>query len=262
MMNSYFWKGLRLWMQGLLLLALRWAQWRTGFDPETGLSRASLPGRALAAVILLLFVIEAALCLRLPKGKRSYRNCMEPLGNKAVPALAAGSILLGPGILLSMDWSTLGIAAAAFGVAAALGMIFFVRQVRKNGAAPVLPLLPIMVYTVLFLLTVYIPEESNPVLAQYYLPVLAAALVACAFYQLAGFTCREGSVGWFVFFGDLAVPLCVASMADCGGNWGRMLVFFGFALALTQFLMVRRAEPGPEPAPKAENSSAQGTPQE
>lgn len=255
MVNSNYWKGLRLWLQGLLLLALRWAQLKTGFDPETGLSVSSVPGTILAVLIVLLIVVEAAVSFRLPKGKRSYLNCMDPLGKYAVPALIIGSFLLGPGGVLSMNFDTLGIVTAAFGVAATIGLIVFVRQVRKNEKTYTMALLPVMVFSVLFLLTVYIPEESNPVLARYYLPVLAAAMAACAFYQLAGLTCREGSLGWFAFFGDLAVALSLAAMADCAGNLGRMLTYFGAALVLTQFLMARRGEPLPEPEPKPEDEA-------
>lgn len=252
MMNTKYWKGLRLWVQGFLLLSLRWAQLKTGFDPETGLSRTSVPGMALAAIILLLAAAEAVWSIRLPKGKRSYLNCMEPIEKNAVPALVGGSFLLGFGGLLSLEWGPLGILSAACGIAAAVGLIIFTQQLRKNGKVQMPALLPSMVFSVLFLLTVYVPEESNPVLARYYLPVLAAALSACMFYQLAGFTCREGKLRWFVFFGDLSVVLCLAAMADCAGRWGRMLVYFGFALVQTQFLMVRRADPLPEPAPKTE----------
>lgn len=254
MMNSTYWKGLRLWVLGFLLLSLRLAQLKTGFDPETGLSWASAPGTALAVVIVLLIGLEAAMVFRLPKGKRSYLRCMEPFGKNSVPVLAGGSFLLGFGGLLSMEWGLLGILCAACGVAAAAGLIAFAQRARKSGKVWMPAILPAMVFSVVFLLTVYVPEESNPVLAWYYLPVLAAALPSCAFYQLAGFTCREGKLGWFVFFGDLSVVLCLAAMADCAGNWGRMLVYLGFALILTQFLMLRRGEPLPEPAPKPDEA--------
>ena len=49
MMNTFWYRGPRLWVQGLLLFALRLAQLRTGFDSETGLAVASLPGTLLAA---------------------------------------------------------------------------------------------------------------------------------------------------------------------------------------------------------------------
>jgi len=258
MMDSNYWKGPRLWIQGVILLSLRLAQLKNGFDPETGLSRASVPGTVLAIVIVLMIAVEAVLCFRLPRGKRSYANCLEPFSGNAVPMLAAGSFLLGPGFLLSMKWSAFSLVTAAFGFAATVGLLVFVQRVRKAGEAPVLALLPATAYAVLFLLTVYIPEESNPVLARYYLPVLAACLIACTFYQLAGFSCREGSLGLFVFFGDLAVPLSLASMAGCAGKTGRMLVYFGFALVLTQFLMARRVTPLPEPEPESKPENTEG----
>ena len=133
------------------------------------------------------------------------------------------------------------------GIAAAAGILVFARQTR-NGEGRVLPLLPAMVFAVLFLLLVYLPQESNPVLGRYYLPVLAAALVACAFYQLAGFSCREASMRWFVLFGDLAVPLSLAALADSAGDWGQMLSYAGCAMVLTVFLVLRRPEPLPEAA--------------
>ena len=260
MKNALAFKGLRLWVEGLLLLSLRWAQLRTGFDPETGLALRSVPGMVLAAVILLLCAGEAALGFRLPKGKSSYPCCFIPMERRDLPMLAAGSLLLGIGsVLLAVPGLTaaspgvLQLAAAAAGVAAAGGILLFVKQTRSGGGC-VFPLLPAMLFTVLFLLLVYLPQESNPVLARYYLPVLAAALAACAFYQLAGFACRESSMGWFVFFGDLAVPLCLAAMADSSENWGQMLAYAGCAMVLTVFLLLRRAEflPEPEPAGEAE----------
>ena len=74
------------------------------------------------------------------------------------------------------------------------------------------------------------------------------AVLACAFYQLAGFACREASLRWFLFFGDLAVPFSLAALADGSGNWGETLARGGCAMVLTVFLVLRRAEPQPEPA--------------
>lgn len=259
MTNSLYFKGLRLWVQGLLLLILRMAQLKTGFDPETGLARQSAPGIALVVLIVLLAAAEAALCLRLPKAKIAYPGCFRPLEKSDLPLLAAGSLLLGGGgVLLAFAGprgtgpSLLIIGAAAAGVAAAGGILLFAKQAR-SGETRVFPLLPAMVFSVLFLLTVYLPQGNNPVLARYYLPVLAAALTACAFYQLAGFSCREASMRWFVFFGDLAVPLSLAALADSTGNWGQMLAYAGCAMVLTVFLLLRRAEPLPEPS--AENAA-------
>lgn len=264
MKNSPYFKGLRLWLQGLLLLALRWAELKNGFDSDTGLSRRSVPGMVLAAMILFLAAVELFLCLRtIPGGKRTYRNCLEPLDRKQLPLLAAGSLLPVIGVVLLPGTGALEIAAAAAALGTAVGLILFAKIVRSGADIKVFQLLPAMVFSVIFVLVVYLPEEGNPVLARFYLPVLAAALVSCAFYQLAGLTCREGKLRWFVFCGDLAVPLCLASMADCAGDLGRMLIYFGFALVLTQFLMTRRSELLPEPEPeedeeeKADGEAAQ-----
>ena len=251
MKNSLWFKGLRLWVQGLLLLSLRWAQLKTGFDPATGLSRHSVPGMILVALILFLAAAEAVLAFRLPGGKRTYGNCMDPLGQSQLPMLIIGSFLMAGGTVLMLDGlSTLNIAAVVLGVASAAGIILFARIVRRGQDVKVLPLIPSMFFAVVFLLVVYLPEEGNPVLASFYLPVLAAALLACSFYQLAGLTLRECKLRWFVFLGDLTVPLCLASMADCKDNLGRMLVYFGGAAVLTMFLILRRAEPLPEEEPE------------
>ena len=214
----------------------------------------------LIAAILFCAAAELFLCTRLPGGKRTYLNCLEPLEQSHLPFLAAGSLLLCVGAILLPGWTTLTIAAAAAGAAAAVGLILFAKLLRSGETPRVFYFLPAMVFSVLFVLVIYLPEESNPVLARYYLTVLAAAMASCAFYQLSGLTCREGNLRWFVFFGDLAVPLCLAAMADCVGNLGRMLVYFGFALVLTQFLLTRREEVLPEPEKKqdaAEPEAAQ-----
>lgn len=261
MKNSLYFKGLRLWVEGLLLLALRWAQLKSGFDPETGLSLRSVPGLVLAAALILLIVAEAALCFRMRRGKYSYDGAFRPMEKHDLPMLAAGVLLLAGGSLLlgaaglaGGGMSALAVAAAAMGVLAAGGILLFARQVR-SGEGRVFPLLPAMVFSVLFLLLVYLPEESNPVLARYYLPVLAAALTSCAFYQLAGFACRDASLRWFVFFGDLAVPVSLAALADSGENWGQMLAGAGCAMVLTVFLLLRRAEPLPEPEKAPEDKA-------
>lgn len=247
MKNPLYARGLRLWAQGLLLLALRWAQLKSGFDPVTGLSRRSVPGMILVAAILFCAAAELVLCRRIPGGKRTYLNCLEPIGRRSLAPLAAGSLLLCAGAVLLPGWGALSVAAAVTGAAAAAGLLLFARLLRRGDVPKAFHLLPAMVFTVIFVLAVYLPEEGNPVLARFYLPVLAAAMASCAFYHLAGLTCREGSLRWFVLLGDLAVPLCLASAADCTGDLGKLLVYLGFALVLTVFLLTRRDEVLPEP---------------
>ena len=234
MNKSFYFNGLRLWVQGLLLLFLRWSQMKTGFDPATGLSRQSVPGTVLAAAILVLAAAEAVFAFRAPGGKRTYSNCLAPFSQGHLPLLAAGSLLLAAGSVLLPGWGPLEITAAAGGICTAAGLILFARIVRSGGDVKVFQLLPAMIFSVVFLLEIY-------------LPVLSAALIACFFYQLAGLVLREGKLRWLVFFGNLSVPLALASMADCAGNLGRTLVYFGFALVTTIFLLLRRDEVLPEP---------------
>lgn len=255
MKNSVYWKGPRLWIEGLLLLCLRWAQLKTGFDPDTGLSRPSMPGTVLLAAIVFLAAAECVVSLRgVPGGKRTFLNCFEPPERRELPLLVAGSLLICAGGVLLPGWSTLAILSAVMAAATAAGFILLARMLRNGGQPKTLFLLPSMFLSVLLVLTVYLPEANNPVLARYALPVLAAALIACAFYQLTGLTCREGSLRWFVFFGNLSVPLSLAAMADSAGNLGRTLLWCGCALTLTVFLLLRRADPLPEPEPEEDDS--------
>lgn len=255
MRNTIYFKGIRLWVQGLLLFALRWAQLKSGFDPVTGLAQTSVPGIILVAAILCLAAAELFLAWKIPGGKRSYINCFAPMGQKSLPLLAAGSLILCAGGILLPGWTALPVAVAVAGAAAAVGLILFAKQVR-GGEAKTFPLLPAMLFSVLFVLAVYLPVDCSPVLESYYLPVLAAALIACAFYQLAGLPCREGSLRWFAFLGDMAVPLCLAALADSIGNWGQALAFAGSAMILTVFLSLRRDEPLPETEPEETNDAS------
>lgn len=253
MKNTF--KILRLWAEGLLLLCLRWVQLKTGFDPATGLSRYSLPGTLLAAAILLLAAVEIFLAVKLPRGKFSYQNAFLPMKQKHLPLLAAGSFLLAAGAVLQVSKDTLPLLTAAAGVIAAVGLILFAKQVRSSGEIKSFPLLPVMAFTVLFVMMVYLPQDSSPVLARYYLPVLSSCFAACAFYQLAGFPCRMASMRWFIIFGNLSVPLSIACIPDSFGNWGHLLVYAGYALILTAFLALRRDAPAPEPEENAEDGA-------
>ena len=107
----------------------------------------------------------------------------------------------------------------------------------------VLPLLPAMFFAVFFVLTVYLPAGADPVLARYYLPVLAASVTAYALSQLAGFLRRESSARSFVWTADCAVILCLAAMADSLSSPGLLLLYAGCALLLSVFLLLRREGP-------------------
>ena len=247
MMSTFWFRGPRLWAQGILLFALRLAQLRTGFDSETGLALASLPGTLLAALLAVCAAAELVLCLRLP-GEKAAFDVQFARPERAVPCLVAGSFLLAAGgaLLLVSALPARGVAAMAAGilaVAAAGGFLLLVRQLRAGGTAGVLPLLPAMFFAVFFVLTVYLPAGADPVLARYYLPVLAASAAAYALSQLAGFLRRESSARSFVWTADCAVILCLAAMADSLSSPGLLLLYAGCALLLSVFLLLRREGP-------------------
>lgn len=256
MKNSLWFRGLRLWVQGLLLLCLRWAQLKTGFDPVTGLSRHSVPGLVLIAALLFCAAAEVLFLFRTPRGKYAYRNAFAPPSQKSLPVLLASGGLICAGSILLPGWSALHIAAALLGAASAAGLVLLAKMLRGNESPKVYYLLPLMFFSVVFVLVIYFPEENNPVLARYYLPVLASALAAYSLYHLAGFFRREGSLRWFVFMADLGVLLWLAALPDFFDNPGRLLVSLGYALLLTVFLLLRQADPLPEPeeTEKKENS--------
>ena len=244
-MHKIFWQRAgRLWVQGLLLFALRLAQNRTGFDPETGLSLPSMPGTVLAIALVVCAVAELALSFRQSGERADFASQFTPPGRE-MPVLVAGCFLLAVGgvLLLLGALPQRGIAAMTAGllaVAAGAGLLLLLRQVRANGDASVFYALPAMFFAVFLVLAIYLPEESNPVLARFYVPVLAAALVAYAFSQLAGFLCRESTPRAFVRTADLAGLLGLTALADALDRPGRLLLFGGCALLLTVFLLLRR----------------------
>ncbi len=255
-MNNILLRAGRLWCAGLVLFLLRLVQNLTGFDPETGLSLPSLPGAAAVACLALLALWELALARKLDKTRASFsRRFAPPQWEK--PLLAAGSLLLVAGGLLMAaaglggSGGGEGVAAIAAGLTAvASGGCFLLlgRQMASGGEVTVGPLLPAMFFGVFLVLAVYLPAADDPVLARYWLPVLAAAMAAYAFSQLAGFLRGESSPRGFTPVADLAVILCLAATADGGAP--RALLFGGCALVLTVFLLLQRERPEPAPAPE------------
>lgn len=241
-MKRVFLRAGRLWCAGLVLLGLRLAEFRTGFDPVTGLSLPGLPGRLAVAAVVVMALGELAASLRLPGEKAAYGALFAP-PERETPALVAGGMLLAAGgaLLAAQALPAQNFAALAAGVLAAasgLCLVLLTKRLRQGAEVTVAPLLPSMFFGVFFVLTVYLPAENDPVLERYYMRVLAAALAACSFALLAGFLRRESRPRTFVFTADLAVPACMAAMAS--GGAGERLLFGGCAAVLSVFLLLRR----------------------
>lgn len=252
----------RLWCAGLVLFLLRLVQNMTGFDPETGLSLPSLPGTALVVCLALLVVWELLRIRKLDKTKAPFsRRFAAP--DKETAFLAAGSLLLvAGGLLMAMSGfgsgGGEGVAAIAAGVTGAVSggcILMLGKQMRDGGEVTVGPLLPAMFFGVFLVLAIYLPAADDPVLARYWLPVLSSAMAAYAFSQMAGFLRGESSPRGFTPVANLAVILCLASLAD--GGLGQALLLGGCALVLTVFLLLQRDTPQapaqkPEPAEEPE----------
>lgn len=243
-MKSVLWRRAgRLWCAGLLLFLLRLWQDLTGFDPDTGLSLPSVPGLALTICLVLLALLEILLAFRLDKTKAGFAQRFAA-PDREVPVLTIGCFLLiAGGALLAVSGSgqAAGMAAMVAGLMAAVsggGILFLARTMRSGGTLSVAPLLPAMFFGVFLVLAVYLPAADDPVLARYYLPVLASAMAAYAFSLLAGFLRGESSPRGFTPVADLAVMLCIAAMAD--GGIALSILFGGCALVLSVFLLLQR----------------------
>lgn len=242
-MDRTFWRqGGRLWLQGLLLLALRFWQDRAGFDPDTGLAVPSLPGKLMVGCLVLFAAVELVRAVRLPCKSGAPGAFAPP--DKSLMAAVAGCLLLagGGGLMAATAVTARGWLALAAGIAAVLtaaGLLVLIKKARGGDALSVMPVLPAMLFAVLLVLAVYRPRDCDPLLARIYLPVLAAAMVAYAFYHLAGFLRGDSGARTFVPTADLAVMLSLAAIAD-GDSLALRLVYGGCALVLTVFLVLRQ----------------------
>lgn len=232
----------RLWCSGLILLGMRLIQNQTGFDPETGLALPSVAGTALVIALAFLAALEVPLALRLGKEKVDFEHHFAP-PEKSLTALIIGCMMLvAGGILLAIESVATGggIAPLVTGALALLtggGFLILARQMRAWDELNVTPTLPSLFFGVFLVLTVYLPTVSDPILERYYLPVLAAALVAYAFGRLAGFLRRESSARSFTPMADLAVMTSIAAIAD--GGKALSLLFGGCAVVLSVFLALQ-----------------------
>lgn len=238
---------------GLLFFALRAAQLRSGFDSATGLALPSAAGTALAVCLVLAAAVEVLLSLRLSKEKLPFRRRFAPAEEiKALLVMGGMLLALGGALLAARAVTGGGIAlgaAGVLGVAAGVGAVLFTQQIGHKVELSVMPLLPAIFFGVFLVLSEYLPKADNPVLAQYYIPVLASALTAYAFSALAGCVQGETSPRWFTPVAELAAALCLAAIADSVGPFspglggiGRALVYGGCALLLGTFLLLQRRE--------------------
>lgn len=243
MMNTIKSSTARIWCGGIILFGLRLIQDQTGFDSATGLTLPSVAGVALPLALVVLAALEVLLVRRQSSGKPSFDSHFAP-PERSLTALVVGCMMLGTGgFLLLMDTADRSITATVTGVLALLtcfGFLALGRQMRAWDELNILFVLPSLFFGVFLVLTVYLPTVSDPVLARYYLQILAAALAAYAFGHLAGFLRRESTPRTFTAVGELAVMSSIAAAAD--GDEAASLLFVGCAVVLSVFLALQRGE--------------------
>lgn len=243
--------------------ALRMLQWRTGFEPDTGLP---IPGTLFGPLTAALAALSLVLCFLLRKKL--------PEEQEGAPIFPAGFSVMDPGILtlavagiFLMAASGLADMAAGMGVQGLPGMAavsavspreYLIQGLLTLAAAvclfPAVPacrmggheeprpfngilLLAPVVCLVVRLVLVYRQDSANPVLAAYWVELLALVLVILALYRLAAFAYGAGRTRRFVLYAVPAILLCLASLAD--GGLSCLLFNGGAALTLTGFLLQR-----------------------
>lgn len=240
-MNDLFKEMKKIWGMGLAMFALRLYQNKYDFDPATGLHFLSVVGIALVVMI----IASAVLAFFSSRGESRKRPAFSE--HFAVPERST-IVLVGAGFLFAAGGAMLGVhaitngagvaplAAAVFAIAAFLGFLLLIKQMRSESAGSVGPMLPALFFVAFWVLTLYLPVANDPVLARYYLPILAACASACAFAQLAGFFLRETKIRTFNFSAKLAVMLNIAAVAQLDQH---SVLFAACAVMLSAFLMLQ-----------------------
>ena len=242
-MNPALKKILRPWCIGTILFVLRFYQITRDFDHATGLALPSAAGTVLIVLLFAAFFMELIATRNLSKDCPEFSNhFLAP--QKSLSILVCSSFLLAAGGLL-MGYEALtrhtGIAplvTAALCAASCCGFLVLTRQLKHQEVSSVIPLLPVMFFATFWVLTLYFPAASDPILARYYLPILAAGVTAYTFALLAGFFRKETKIKTFTFFADLAVILCIAAAAQL--SLSHSLIFFSCALLLSALLSLQK----------------------
>ena len=242
-MSSAMKKVIPLWGIGLVLLALRYVEKITGFDAGTGLAVPTAARGILIVCVAAAAVYAVLTGIRKSGEKPTFgEHFAQPEGEKGI--LTAGSFLLIAGGVLQAAQSMgdkmmiASLAAAGFAVLTGFGLLFLTKQMRRGEAEHVAPLLPALFFHAFWVLSLYLPAGSDPVLARYWLPILAAAMSAYAFAQLAGFFRKESKIRSFGIIARLSVMLCVAAAAESGVAGA--LLFVANAVTVSTFLALEK----------------------
>ena len=232
-----------LWCAALVLFVLRFVEIFSGFDPATGLAVPVAARYALVAGVVLSGLATAVLGCRLPKETPDFADHFSSPERSKVLLVLGSFLMMGGGVWLGIQTISgqKGIASlVAAGLAAVSGAGFLVltKKMCSGETDSVTPLLPALFFSAFWVLSLYLPAGSDPVLARYWLPILAAAMSAYAFAQLAGFFRRETKIRTFRVVSRIAVLLCTAACAESSVLHAPL--FFSCAVILSVFLTLEK----------------------
>lgn len=220
--------------------ALRLLQNLTGFEPDTGLPiPGNLPGLLLPVLLALSAVLLLWMGRALPKGpvELSLGRQLKSVNRGGLCAILVGGCGMAVSGVLEMAGS-LGRTATAISadgmeiVAASAGtdrsgvvmgllsvlagacLLAGLIVCRKASDQEPRILLAVPVLLLARLIFAYRLHSVDPVLANYYIELLALMLLILAFYRLSGFTVQAGSPRMFSLYGDLTAVLSLTLLAD------------------------------------------------
>lgn len=232
-----------LWCAALVLFLLRFMEILSGFDPATGLTVPVAVRDALVAGVVLSGLGTTILCRRLPKDMPSFSDYFSSPEQSKVLLVLGSFLMMGGGVWLGIQTLSdqKGIASlvtAGLAAVAGAGFLVLTKKMCSGDADSVTPLLPVLFFSSFLVLSLYLPAGSDPVLARYGLPILAAAMSAYAFAQLAGFFRRETKIRTFHIVARIAVLLCTAACAEFELVYAPL--YFSCAMILSVFLVLAK----------------------
>lgn len=254
-MNTASIKKIRwIWGLGLAMFLMRLYQNTYDFEPTSGLHFRSVVGIALVVLVAAAGVLAFVQTRGESRERPRFADHFSSPKGSTILFVSAALLFAAGGAALSVHAISTGagiapLVTALFAIASFLGFLILIKLLRNGEASSVGPALPVMFFSAFWVLTLYLPSANDPILARYYLPILAAAVSAYAFAQLAGFFRGETRVRTFRFVAKYAVILDIAAIAELNQH---SLLFAACAVMLSGFLML--PEKTPEAADESENS--------
>lgn len=242
-MNSAVKKIISLWAIGLAMFALRFVETRTGFDSVTGLAVPTVVRPMLIGAVILA-VVYAVVPVRSYSGECPAFDEYFTVPDRWKNLLVLGGFLyMAGGAWLGYQtvMEKAGIApliTAALAMVTGGGFLVLTKRMGDGEADSVVSLLPGLFFSAFWALSLYLSTGGDPVLARYWLPILAAALQAYAIAELSGFFRRESKPRSFSFTARAAVMLCIAALAE--PSLTSAPLFLGSAMVMSAFLALER----------------------